>query len=170
VLDLGRILAVLPHGHPMVLVDRVESLEPGASIVGLKAITCGEPCYRDLPAGLAPERYAYPASLIVESFGQTAALLWHHSVESLHLGSGRVLLFAVARDCRIEGRAFPGEVLRHLVRLDQVVGDHVFVSGETRVEDRRLATIGSMMATVRTRSAVLAASSRALEPQGDRPT
>jgi 3-hydroxyacyl-[acyl-carrier-protein] dehydratase len=154
-LEYAQIRAILPQGHPMVLVDRVLSLEPHASIVGIKAITASEPCYRDLPGGLALDRYAYPVSLLLESFGQTAAILWLKSVPPVLASPDRLLMFAAARECRISGRAFPGEVLQHRVRLDHIVGDNVFVEGETWVGNRRIAVIGSMLAAARERSVVL---------------
>lgn len=146
-------MARLPHAHPMVLVDRVVALHPGVSITGLKAITASEPCYAGLTAGLPAGRYAYPTSLLLESFGQTAAILWLESVdETTH--HEHVLMLIGARDCRIEGEAFPGDTLRHVARLDVATSDGVVVSGETWVGDRRIASIGSMTAAVRPRAAV----------------
>src|SRR5690348_1398482 len=115
----------------MVLVDRVLSFEPGVSITGIKAITGSEPCYSGLPVGLESERYAYPTSLLIESFGQTAAILWLKSLRLPNQDRNNVFMFAVVRNCRIEGRAFPGDVVRHVARLDHVVGDNVFVTGES---------------------------------------
>jgi 3-hydroxyacyl-[acyl-carrier-protein] dehydratase len=152
--DYSQIRAILPHGHPMVLVDRIISFEPGVSITGIKAVTGCEPCYRDLAENLAAERYAYPTSLLLESFGQTGAILWRQSVTLSRKEDDSVLMFVVARDCRIEGRAFPGDVLRHQVRLDRMMDDHVFITGEICVEDRRIAIIGSMLAVTRPRSVV----------------
>lgn len=146
VLDHAAIRSLLPQGHPIALVDRVIALDPGVSIVGLKAVTGSEPCYRSGDAG------AYPVSLMLESFGQTAAILWLVSLGSSPVRDDRVLMLTAIRDCTIEGRALPGDVLRHEARLDQVIGDNVFVAGEILVDDRRLATVGSMMAVMRPRT------------------
>ncbi|HWF74202.1 MAG TPA: hypothetical protein VG186_12695 [Solirubrobacteraceae bacterium] len=154
--DLRAIRAVLPHGHPALLIDRVVELEPGHRILATKAITVGEPCYRGVPAGAPGAAYAFPASLLLESVGQAAALLWLLG-ERGGVGSDSVLMLVAGRDCRIEGRAGPGDVLRHVARIDQVVGDNVFVSGETYVADSRIATVGSMMAVMRPRAAVIPA-------------
>lgn len=154
-LEYSQIRSILPQGHPMVLVDRVESLEPGVSIVGIKAITGSEPCYRNLDNGLRPERYAYPTSLLVESFGQTAAILWLQSNKSGKRHQDEVLVFVGARNLQIEGHAYPGDVLRHVARLDRVISDTVFVEGEVWLNDRRIASIGSMIAALRPRSALM---------------
>jgi 3-hydroxyacyl-[acyl-carrier-protein] dehydratase len=136
----------------MVLVDRIVALDPGVSIVGLKAITGSEPCYRGPAAGGGRERAAYPVSLMLESFGQTAAILWLAGLGTSPVRDDHVLMLVAVRDCTIEGRAFPGDVLRHVARLDQVIGDNVFVEGQILVGDRRVATVGSMMAVMRPRT------------------
>jgi 3-hydroxyacyl-[acyl-carrier-protein] dehydratase len=162
-IDYSRIQSILPHVHPMVLVDCVVSLEPGASIIAIKAITGSEPCYKEVPAGLRPERYSFPVSLLLESFGQTAAILWLESSKALNLDANQLIMLVAARNCRIEGRAFPGDVLRHIARLDQIVGDNAFVEGETWVGNQRIATIGSMIAAMRPRSIVIGR-----RPQGEK--
>jgi 3-hydroxyacyl-[acyl-carrier-protein] dehydratase len=152
VLEHAHLRRILPHGHPVLLVDRL-SLEPDGSAVGTKSVTAGEPCYRDLPPDAEPERYAYPVSLLLESFGQTAAALWLTGAGAVE--DDRVLMLVAARGCRIEGRAFPGDVLRHTARVEHVVGDNVFVSGETHVDGRRVAVVESMMAVARPRAEIL---------------
>jgi 3-hydroxyacyl-[acyl-carrier-protein] dehydratase len=135
----------------MVLIDEVLSCEPGGSIRAIKAISGCEPCYAGMPDGAPKRAYAYPASLVIESFGQAMALLWLASTESDSLDVDRVLMVAAARDCIVESRAFPGEVLEHVGRLDQVVAGTAFAVGETRVAGRRIARFGSLVAVVRPR-------------------
>lgn len=151
VIEYGEIRQILPHGAPMVLVDRVIELEPGESIIAEKAISGSDRCFESLTAGSPAERYGYPASLLLESFGQAAAILWARSLSARHLGDDRVLLLAGMRNCRIEGQAFPGDVLRHVVALDHPVGDTIFVTGATWVAGRRILTVESMMAAIRSR-------------------
>ena len=143
--DHARIRAILPQRYPMLLVDQVLELEPGSFIRTIKAITASEPCFAEVPEG---GRYEYPRSLIIESLGQSAALLWlaDHPVAP---ADDRVLMFAGARDFRFDGPAYPGDVLRHDVRLDGVVADTAFASGETWAGGRRVATLSAMIATRR---------------------
>lgn len=155
VLEYSEICKILPQGYPMVLVDRVAALDPGVSIVAMKAVTSSEPCYSNLSKDLPRDRYAYPVSLLLESFGQSAAILWliSASIDSAH--SESVLMLAVARECRIRSRAFPGEVLQHRIELENTIGDHVFVRGDTWVDDRVIMCVGSMLAVRRSRAVVL---------------
>lgn len=151
-LDHAAIRALLPQGHPMMLVDRVVELEPAVSVVGIKAITGSEPCYRHVTGCPTPERFAYPTSLLLESFGQTAAILWLTGMGASRVEEDQVLMLAAARGCRILGRAYPGDVLRHTARVSHVLGDNVFVEGETHVGDRLICTVESMVAVMRPRA------------------
>ncbi len=144
----ARVKAILPQRYPLLLVDRVLEVEPGRFIRTAKAITGSEPCYMEVPEDAASWRFEYPRSLIIESFGQSAALLWLGG-NPVDLSDDRVLMFAGARDFSFEGSAYPGDVLRHEVRLDSVIADTAFASGETWVGDRRIAAVATMIATRR---------------------
>ncbi|MEY9485185.1 3-hydroxymyristoyl/3-hydroxydecanoyl-(acyl carrier protein) dehydratase [Streptomyces calvus] len=148
--DYAGMLDILPVAHPIVLVDRVDAIEPGRRIVASKAVTGSEPCYRSMSAGLPGSRYTYPHSLMLESFGQAAALLW--------LGDASddgVRMAASVRDCRFAGQVYPGAVLRHEARIDRLISDDVFVSGRTWDGDRCVLTVGMMATVTRPRTAVL---------------
>jgi 3-hydroxyacyl-[acyl-carrier-protein] dehydratase len=147
----GDVRAVLPQRYPMLLVDRVLELCAGRFIRTVKAVTGGEPCYAALPEGAQPWRYGYPSSLIVESLGQSAALLWFAGRDDReHLpDDGRTLMFVGARDVRFEGTVLPGDVLRHEILLDSVIADTAFASGETWVGERRVASAACLIATRR---------------------
>lgn len=153
-IDYARIRAMLPHGHPMVLVDRVVSIEPGRSLVAVKAISGSDACYASVPAWAESEQYAYPTSLMLESFGQAAAILWMLSEKDGAAISDSLLLLAAIRNCRVHGEAFPGDVLRHTVRLDHPVGDNIMVTGDIWIGERQIATVDSMIAAVRPRAAL----------------
>ncbi|MDM4718673.1 beta-hydroxyacyl-ACP dehydratase [Micromonospora sp. WMMA1363] len=154
-LDHHQIRALLPQRYPLLLVDRVLSMTPGTRIEAVKAVTGTESCYRDLTDAAPPGDYAYPASLVVESLGQTAALLWLAGADP-PVGDDQVLMFVGARDVRFDGAAFPGDVLRHTVHLERVIADTAFATGETYVGDRRVAYVGTLMAARRPRTALAA--------------
>jgi 3-hydroxyacyl-[acyl-carrier-protein] dehydratase len=153
--DQSRLRRMLPHGHPMLLLDRVESLDPDGSIRAVKAVTATEPCYRHVPSTASPEDYAYPTALVLESFGQAAAVLWFERAGRA-LREDEAIVLAGIRKARVEGHAYPGDVLRHVARIDNIVADNVFVEGETWVADRRILSVESMIAAVRRRTAATA--------------
>jgi 3-hydroxyacyl-[acyl-carrier-protein] dehydratase len=140
---------ILPHGAQMLLLDRIEQLEPGRRLHALKAISGDEPPYAQLPAGVPVGRRAYPSALILESFGQAAAVLWYSGHGRLVENAEQVLMFALARRCRFERPAYAGDVLCHQVQMENVVADTAFVTGSTWVGQRRVADFGSLAAVLR---------------------
>ena len=64
-------MAALPHRYPMLLVDRVERLEPDVSITAIKAVTINEQFFQ----GHFPGRPIMPGVLIVEALAQAAGVL-----------------------------------------------------------------------------------------------
>ncbi|RZQ61097.1 3-hydroxyacyl-ACP dehydratase FabZ family protein [Amycolatopsis suaedae] len=146
--DHATIRTILPQRYPLLLVDRVLGLEPGRSITTIKAVTGTEPCYAALPEGAEAHQYDYPASLLVESMGQSAALLWFGG-NAPAADDGATLMFVGARGFRFDGVARPGDVLRHEVVLESVIADTAIASGQTWVGDRRIASVDTLIATRR---------------------
>lgn len=144
----GHVRMVLPQAGPMVLIDRVEQIEPGRELHAVKAINGSEPCYERLRGGLPERAYAYPVSLLLESFGQAAAVLWHSRHGQL-VDDHSLLMFAAVHECRFHGRAYPGDVVRHEVKLERSIANTGFATGESWVDHHRIATMGTFIAAVR---------------------
>jgi 3-hydroxyacyl-[acyl-carrier-protein] dehydratase len=70
-LDINRILKLLPHRYPILLVDRVLELDPRVRIKALKNVSVNEPYFQ----GHFPDYPVMPGVLILESLAQTSALL-----------------------------------------------------------------------------------------------
>ena len=105
-LDIGRVMAALPHRHPMLLVDRVEDLVLDTSIVAIKAVTINEGFFQ----GHFPGRPIMPGVLIVEALAQAAGIL---AVESLGLaGSGKLVYFMAIDGAKFRKPVEPGVLLR----------------------------------------------------------
>ena len=71
VIEVARIMEMIPHRYPFLLVDRIVNLVPGATATGLKNVTFNEPYF----AGHFPGVPVMPGVLIIESMAQTSALL-----------------------------------------------------------------------------------------------
>ncbi|MFJ3228986.1 3-hydroxyacyl-ACP dehydratase FabZ family protein [Streptomyces sp. NPDC086783] len=147
-LEYADIRGVIPHAHPMLLVDRVVEWEPYDRIVTLKAVTGSEPCYAGLAPGAPRRAFAYPPSLLMESWGQGGAILWMRRVDERGERGGAPIL-AASRDMTFHREVFPGDTLRHVVRVDQYSGSSVIMSGESYVGDDLVAEIGYAIAVLR---------------------
>ncbi|MFH5879173.1 3-hydroxyacyl-ACP dehydratase FabZ [Arthrobacter sp. NA-172] len=67
----AELLLRLPHRHPFVLLDGVESVDPGVAGIGLKNITISDPVF----AGHFPGQPIYPGVLMIEAAGQTCGII-----------------------------------------------------------------------------------------------
>lgn len=112
-LDIRRVMAALPHRYPMLLVDRVESLDPEKGIVAVKAVTINEGFFQ----GHFPGRPIMPGVLIVEALAQAAGVL---AVEALGLaGSGKLVYFMAIEGAKFRQPVEPGVLLRLEVEFVQ---------------------------------------------------
>ena len=75
VIDIERILQILPHRWPFVLVDRVNEIVENERIRGHKCVTMGEPWFQ----GHFPSRPIMPGVLILESLAQLGGILAYAS-------------------------------------------------------------------------------------------
>jgi 3-hydroxyacyl-[acyl-carrier-protein] dehydratase len=105
-LDIKRVMAALPHRYPMLLVDRVESIDPAKGITAVKAVTINEPFFQ----GHFPARPIMPGVLIVEALAQAAGVL---AVEALGLaGSGKLVYFMAIDGAKFRQPVEPGVLLK----------------------------------------------------------
>ena len=105
-LDIKRVMAALPHRYPMLLVDRVESLDPEKGIVAIKAVSMNEEFFQ----GHFPGRPIMPGVLQVEALAQAAGVL---AVESLGLaGSGKLVYFMSIDGVKFRRPVEPGVLLK----------------------------------------------------------
>ena len=133
-LDIGRVMAALPHRYPMLLVDRVESLVPNRSIAAIKAVTINEGFFQ----GHFPGRPIMPGVLIVEALAQAAGVL---AVESLGLaGSGKLVYFMAIEEAKFRAPVEPGCLLRLAVEIAQMRRNVCRFTGVASVDGKIAAT------------------------------
>ena len=140
-LDIKRVMAALPHRYPMLLVDRVESLDPDKGIVAIKAVTINEPFFQ----GHFPARPIMPGVLIVEALAQAAGVL---AVEALGLaGSGKLVYFMAIEGAKFRAPVEPGVLLRLEVEFVQKRSSVCKFAGRA-VVDGKLAAEASFTAMI----------------------
>ena len=116
-IDIGRIMEMIPHRYPMLLVDRVVDIIPGASAVGIKNITINEPQFQ----GHFPQQAVMPGVLLVEAMAQTAGILVVHSLGEE--AEGKMVYFLSIDKCRFRRPVVPGDVIHIHVTKEQARGN-----------------------------------------------
>ena len=114
-IDIHQILKILPHHYPILLVDRVVSLEKNKHILALKNVSVNEPYFN----GHFPHRPVMPGVLMLEALAQAAAIL---AIETLgiRLDDQTVFYFAGIDGARFKRPVEPGDQLMLDVTLDRM--------------------------------------------------
>ncbi|MEO5799268.1 MAG: UDP-3-O-acyl-N-acetylglucosamine deacetylase [Gemmatimonadales bacterium] len=142
--DITRIMSVLPHRYPFLLVDRIIEIEAGVRIVGTKNVTINEPFF----AGHFPGHPIMPGVLIVEAMAQAGGMLLMDNFDD---PASKVVYFASLDGVRFRRPVVPGDQLRFEVELLQFRGRTCKMRGHAFVEGRVVCEVENMMATVRDR-------------------
>ena len=104
-LDIRRVMAALPHRYPLLLVDRVKSIEPGERIHAVKAVSFNEQFFQ----GHFPGRPIMPGVLQIDALAQAAGVL---GIETFDLaGSGKLVIFMAIENAKFRSPVEPGCLL-----------------------------------------------------------
>jgi len=108
-LDIMRLMDVLPHRYPFLMVDKITDIDSDMSAIGVKNVTINEPQFQ----GHFPSSPVFPGVFIVEGMAQTAG-----AICVLSLGSDRpptLVYFLTIDKCKFRKPVGPGDVLHYHV-------------------------------------------------------
>ncbi|MCM8711764.1 3-hydroxyacyl-ACP dehydratase FabZ [Clostridium sp. SYSU_GA19001] len=108
-LGIKEIKEILPHRYPFLLIDKIESLEPGVKAVGYKNVTINEEFFQ----GHFPSEPVMPGVLIIEALAQTGAV----AMLSLEEFKGKIGYFTGIDKAKFRKKVVPGDVLRLEVEI-----------------------------------------------------
>lgn len=103
-MDIQRILQLLPHRYPFLLVDRVVECVPGSHIRAYKNVSINEPFFQ----GHFPGAPIMPGVLILEALAQTGGLLAAAGLEGLE---NKLFLFTGLDGVKFRRQVLPGDRL-----------------------------------------------------------
>jgi 3-hydroxyacyl-[acyl-carrier-protein] dehydratase len=146
---VGEIRRIIPHRYPILLVDRVSDVVPGERLTAHKAVTAAEPCYELIEDDAPPEAYAYPISLLIESWAQAAVLLVCWQRPNPNVLAGKVELASGMRKVDLVEPVWPGDRLDHHVEIVRTVDDAAIIAGHSTVEGRTVLRVGQFVAAMR---------------------
>jgi 3-hydroxyacyl-[acyl-carrier-protein] dehydratase len=111
--DTKRIMELLPHRPPMLLIDRMIDIVPNASATGVRQVSISDPIF----AGHFPGYPIMPGVLIVEAMAQTAGALVMYSMNAS--AEDKLVYFMSIDRARFRAPVMPGDVLMIPVKLQR---------------------------------------------------
>ena len=108
-LDIKKIMEILPHRQPFLLIDRIEKLEPGMKAKAIKNVAYNEPFFQ----GHFPEEPVMPGVLIIEALAQTGAA----AILSMEENKGKIVYFGGIDKAKFKKKVVPGDVLKLEVEI-----------------------------------------------------
>jgi 3-hydroxyacyl-[acyl-carrier-protein] dehydratase len=140
-LHIPKILDILPHRYPFVMVDRVTELLPNESIRGHKMVSANEPWCQ----GHFPGEPILPGVLIVEALAQIGAILAYAS-EPFDV-SNSLMYFLGIDKVKFRNTVVPGDRLDLFVEVIQHRTNTWKLRGEATV-DGTLSAQGELLASI----------------------
>ena len=112
-MDIRDIMKALPHRYPFLLLDRIDSMEKGKSLVALKNVTVNEEFFN----GHFPTFPVMPGVLIVEALAQAGGILALQDLGG-ELGSRKIFFMSIEK-ARFRKPVVPGDQLRLEVSVER---------------------------------------------------
>ena len=107
--NIEKIVNMIPHRYPMLLIDKVEDLVLGESATGIKNVTANENFF----TGHFPSKMVMPGVLMIESMAQTCAVL---VIETLgKTAEGSLVYFMSVDGAKFRKPVIPGDQLKFRV-------------------------------------------------------
>ena len=139
--DIERIMEMLPHRYPFLMIDRLIDIVPGESATGIKNVSIAEPHFQ----GHFPSKPVMPGVLVIEAMAQTAAALVVHTLGSD--AEGKLVYFMTIDSARFRKPVVPGDRLNIRVSKKQQRGPVWKFDCEAKVGEKVVAeaTIAAMI-------------------------
>ena len=111
--DIAKVMAMLPHRYPFLMVDRIVDMKGDESGIGIKNVTINEPHFQ----GHFPENPVFPGVLMIEGMAQTAGVL---CIANLRLKKPKSVFFLTIDKAKFRKPVLPGDTIEyHMTRIQR---------------------------------------------------
>jgi len=126
-IDITRIMEMIPHRYPILMIDRVVDVTLGEGATGIKNVSINEPFFQ----GHFPSRPVMPGVLIIEAMAQTSAVLVVATLGKE--AEGKLVYFMTVDEARFRRPVTPGDTIHiHVTKQRQRANVWKF-KGEAKV-------------------------------------
>jgi 3-hydroxyacyl-[acyl-carrier-protein] dehydratase len=129
-IGLERIMEMIPHRHPFLMIDKVVDAIPNERATGIKDVSIDEYYFK----GHFPQRPVMPGVLIIEAMAQTAAVLVVHTLG--RESEGKLVYFMSIDNARFRRPVTPGDRLHVHVTKQRNRGNVWKFEGRAEVDGR----------------------------------
>lgn len=126
--DIIRIMEMIPHRYPLLMIDKVYAIKPHESAIGIKNVTINEPYF----GGHFPTMPVMPGVLMIEAMAQTAAVLVVYSLGKEF--EGKLVYFMSVEGAKFRKPVMPGAQLELQVQKLRSRGNVWKFEGIARVD------------------------------------
>ncbi len=133
-LSIEQIKGYLPHRYPFLLVDAVDEIVKGESIIARKAVSVNEPLFN----GHFPGNPVFPGVLQIEAMGQAGVLL--AIISGAEVDDEHTLYVSSISDCRFKLPVVPGDMMELRAKVIRYRLSTWKLGCEIRVKDKRVST------------------------------
>ena len=127
-IDVQRIMEMIPHRHPFLMIDKVIDAVANERATGIKNVSINEQYFQ----GHFPTRPVMPGVLIIEAMAQTAAVLVVHTLG--RASEGKLVYFMSVDSARFRRPVVPGDCLRVHVTKQRHRGNVWKFEGRAKVD------------------------------------
>lgn len=140
-MDINRLMQLLPHRYPFLLVDRIIDIDGDLSATGIKNVTANEPHF----TGHFPDSPIMPGVLLIEGMAQTAGAICAEK----HLnGESMIVFFMTIDKAKFRKTVLPGDTVHYKIKKIRQKRNIYKYECIAEVEGKKVAEaiIGAMMA------------------------
>jgi len=129
-IDIHKVMHLLPHRYPFLMIDRVLDYTKGESLTAIKNVTINEPFF----PGHFPHRPVMPGVLVIEAMAQACGILTALSDDPMASENG-ISLFVGIDKARFKRQVEPGDQLRFEVKITRRLRGIWMYQGTAHVGD-----------------------------------
>ncbi len=139
--DIARIMQLLPHRYPFLLIDKMTEMNGEESGIAIKNVTINEPFFQ----GHFPGKPVMPGVLLIEAMAQAAGALVLNTLGDDH--AGKLVFFMSIDKARFRKPVLPGDTVHFHVKLIQKRPPVWKYAAEALVDGKKVAEaeIGAML-------------------------